>query len=170
MKTLNPRIYVKKLAVSFCFALVIATGSFTQPVPDSDINEVSASLVRLEEFMKSAAKNIRYIAPTVQDSDELSSELERLVNKNQESEPSASPNVHVEKPVYLIDNSWNSDTYVKSYTREKNCKVLQVSYYQTSKVSALNKLRKLFSKKSSEIKKMNTKTIAAAYITNVEMK
>jgi hypothetical protein len=100
-------------------------------------------------------------------SEELFTKLEISADENKKSESSVAENDQNVKPVYLIDNSKNSDTYIQSYTRNTNCKVVRVNYYQTSRVSVWIKLRKLFRKKSSPVKRMNMKTIAAVYTTDV---
>jgi hypothetical protein len=237
---------LKKLAVSACSALVITTGSYTQPNPDINKNEELVSMVRLEALMNSVEQTVRFVAPSVsdtyvyekpevsdeiekayenlemladlteavikykapavEDAEKVSPELERLdilanaieesirfkapsvnelpesdyitnnsseimlANETRESNESFGILGQTEKPVYLIDKSMNPFAHVSYYTRNTNGSVVQVGFYQVSKVSVWSKVWRLLTSKTANRKKLGIKTIAAAYTMNVDEK
>jgi hypothetical protein len=65
---------LKKVAVTFCSALVLTTGSFTQPNPDVDANDEMVAVARLEARMNATEYAVRFVAPAA----EVTPELERL--------------------------------------------------------------------------------------------
>jgi hypothetical protein len=78
MKTKVNTSNLKKGIVTICSALLISTGSFTQPNPDVFKNGEMASVVRLEVLMNGTEQSIRYVAPAVNENEEFTPALERL--------------------------------------------------------------------------------------------
>ncbi len=66
---------LKKVAVTMCSALALTAVSFTQPNPESKIDDEMVALCRLEERMAAAEESARFVAPAV---DEITPEIERL--------------------------------------------------------------------------------------------
>ena len=66
---------LKKVVVTFCSALVLTTGSFTQPNPDVYANDEMVAIARLEARMNATEYAVRFVAPAVA---EVTSEMERL--------------------------------------------------------------------------------------------
>lgn len=66
---------LKKVAVTFCSALVLTTGSFTQPNPDEYANDEMVAVARLEARMNTTEYAVRFVAPAVA---EVTSEMVRL--------------------------------------------------------------------------------------------
>jgi len=60
---------LKKGMVTICSALVITTGSFTQPNPDAYKNDEIASMIRLEAMMSGTEQSIRFVAPQAEVAD-----------------------------------------------------------------------------------------------------
>ena len=76
MKTKMNIANLKKMAVTVCSALVLTTGSFTQPMTDH--NEELNSMARLEAFMNAAENSVKFVAPVVDEADEIVPAMERL--------------------------------------------------------------------------------------------
>jgi hypothetical protein len=77
MKTKMNISKLKKGLVTICSALVITTGSFTQPNPSVNPNDEMTSIARLEAFMNGTEQSIRFVAPAVVE-DEAIAARERL--------------------------------------------------------------------------------------------
>jgi hypothetical protein len=75
MKTNVNIINLKKVAVTFCAALVLTSGSFTQPNPDENANAEMVAAARMEARMNETEHAVRFVAPSVS---EITSEMERL--------------------------------------------------------------------------------------------
>jgi hypothetical protein len=69
---------LKKLALTACAILLIATGSYTQPGTGNQSNIELVSPVSLESLMSFTEESIRYMAPAVPESEAFSAEFERL--------------------------------------------------------------------------------------------
>lgn len=78
MKTKVNTNNMKKVAVTMCAALVMTTGSFIQANTGNRANNNLTSLISLESIMTLTEQSIRYIAPAVSESDEISDEMESL--------------------------------------------------------------------------------------------
>jgi hypothetical protein len=76
MKTKMNIANLKKMAVTVCSALVLTTGSFTQP--RTDHYEELNSMARLEAFMNVAEHSIKFVAPVADETDEIVPAMERL--------------------------------------------------------------------------------------------
>jgi len=66
---------LKKVALTFCSALVLTAGSFTQANPDVYVNDKMVAAARIEARMIATEHAIRFVAPSV---DEVTVEMERL--------------------------------------------------------------------------------------------
>jgi hypothetical protein len=76
MKTKMTIANLKKMAVTVCSALVLTTGSFTQPLTahSQELN----SMARLEAFMNAAEHSVKFVAPAADETDEIVPAMERL--------------------------------------------------------------------------------------------
>ena len=75
MKTNANLSNLKKVAVTMCFALALTAASFTQPKPESKIDDEMVAISRLDARMDAAEESARFVAPAV---DEITPEMERL--------------------------------------------------------------------------------------------
>jgi hypothetical protein len=66
---------LKKVAVTFCSALVLTTGSFIQANPDASVNDERVAIARLEVRMNETEHSVMFVAPAVA---EITPEMERL--------------------------------------------------------------------------------------------
>ena len=66
---------LKKVAVTFCSALVLTTGSYIQANPDVYPNDEMVAAARLEARMNTTEYAVRFVAPAVA---EVTNEMERL--------------------------------------------------------------------------------------------
>jgi hypothetical protein len=78
MKTTMKISKLKKGIVTLCSALVITTGSYTQPNPDVYRNDEMASMIRLEALMNTTEQSIRFVAPLAEETETIASAEERL--------------------------------------------------------------------------------------------
>ena len=78
MKTKMNISNLKKLAVTICATLLITTGSYTQPNTEGFGKEKMISLASLEVIMSLTEQSIRYAAPAIQETEDVSVEMERL--------------------------------------------------------------------------------------------
>lgn len=69
---------LKKMAITAITALVLTTGSYTQPSPEESRNEEMISRNRLAVMMDRAEESIRYNAPTAEETEEYTAALNRL--------------------------------------------------------------------------------------------
>ena len=91
---------LKKGIVTLCSALVIATGSFSQPNPNVYRNDELNSMIRLEALMNASELSIRFVAPAAEETEAIVSAQESLNNLADATEAS----IKYKAPAIADDN------------------------------------------------------------------
>jgi hypothetical protein len=78
MKTTANHNRTSKMVTALCAAFVFATGTWAQPDPEANRNNVEESFSRMETLIAHTKEAVKYAAPSVNDQDEISAAFERL--------------------------------------------------------------------------------------------
>ena len=95
---------LKKLTVTACVTLVLATAGHTQPTPEVYTGEVKTSLDRLEKFMNATEQAVKFVAPAVNEVADVSNEmkgLELLAETTEEALKYSAPAVYDENEAFV---------------------------------------------------------------------